>query len=147
MVASFSGKAHRRHYPAGRLKPQECLQGPGAGKGRGLSRRLRPGGRRVQRRSCSKMKNPELQVKKADRNGGQAGVVATPACVLDWDSGERKNRRRAVAEVADPTPTEARSSVQGTIATLGRVHSACVPAGSIFSDRCNSPFQPLGRHL
>jgi hypothetical protein len=25
-------------------------------------------------------------VKKADRKGGQAGVAATPACVLDWDS-------------------------------------------------------------
>lgn len=32
-----------------------------------------------------RIKNRELQLKKAGQKGGQAGVVATPACAFDWD--------------------------------------------------------------
>lgn len=39
-------------------------------------------------RSCCRVKNSELQVKKVEGKGGR--VVATPACVLDWDSRNAK---------------------------------------------------------
>ncbi|HMP18700.1 MAG TPA: hypothetical protein PKD72_16870, partial [Gemmatales bacterium] len=72
----------RRHRPAGRLKPQVRVQGPGDDKGRGLTCRLRPGGRRPQRRSCSVIWSALIRMKNPGSWFHQAGVVATPACVL-----------------------------------------------------------------
>jgi hypothetical protein len=74
-----------------------------------LKRRKHRSAASINRRSCCRVKNRELEVKKAWGKGGQAGVVGAPACVLSWDSADAQNagplrdRTRRPAHLSGPT--------------------------------------------